>query len=84
MNISLSESKTIYQGRKVGVAVVSVDGKRVELGLADTTRCARSRDSAARLLMNLAGEDAGAVNGEAAKLHAHCRRVVGMKDDAAT
>jgi len=84
MNVTLSETKTNYQGRKVGVAIVSVDGKRVELGLGDTTRCAKSRDAAARLLMNLAGDDAGAVNGEAAKLHAHCRRLMGIKDDAAT
>lgn len=84
MNLTLSETKTNYQGRKVSVAVVSVDGKRLELGLADTTRCAKSRDAAARLIANLAGEDAGAVNGEAAKLHSHCRRVMGIKDDAAT
>lgn len=84
MQIQLSETKTNYQGSKVSVAVLTVNGRRVDLGLGDTTRCARSREAAARLLANLAGEDASNVNGEAAKLHAHCRKVMGLKDEAAT
>jgi len=84
MNITLSETKTNYQGRKISVAVVTVNGRKVDLGLGDTTRCAQSREVAGRVLMNLAGEDAENVNGEAAKLHAHCRRVVGLKDDVTT
>jgi len=86
MNITLSETKTNYQRQKVGVAVVTVNGRRVQLGLADTTRCAQSRESAGRLLANLAGGDdpADEINGAAAKLHAHCRKVVGLKDEVTT
>jgi len=81
MNIQLSEMKTNYQGKKVGVAVVTVNGRRLQLGLGDTTRCAKSRESAARLLGNLAGEVSDEVNGAATLLHAHCRKVVGLKDE---
>jgi hypothetical protein len=82
MNIQLSETKTNYQRQRLGVAVVTVNGRRVELGLGDTTRCARSQEAATRLLANLAGDDGDAdeINGAAAKLHAHCRKVVGLKD----
>lgn len=84
MNLTLSETRTNYQGRKLAVAVVTVNGRRAELGLGDTARCARSQEAAMRVLTNLAGEDAGNVNGEAAKLHAHCRKVMGLKDEATT
>jgi hypothetical protein len=80
MNIQLSETKTNYQRQKVGVAVVTVNGRRVELGLGDTTRCAQSREAAERLLANLIGADGDVsdINGAAAKLHTHCRKVTGL------
>jgi hypothetical protein len=89
MQIQLSEAKTNYHGRKVGVAVVTLNGRRVELGLADTTRCAQSRETATRVLVNLGnlatveGEEDEEINGAAVQLHAHCRKVLGFKDAAA-
>jgi len=61
---------------------VTVNGRRVELGLGDTARCARSQEAATRLLTNLANGDVDAdeINDAAAKLHVHCRQVVGIKD----
>jgi hypothetical protein len=85
MNVILAEEQQTHHGKKdVKAAVVILNGKRFSLGLGDTHRCAHMPDAAERTLKNLAkqaGDDDYEPNGEAVKLHAHCRKLIGIKED---
>lgn len=85
MQIGFSQDTTKYRGQKMKVAVVSMNGRKVTLGLSDTSRCAQGdrgetgQTIAARILRNIAGNQEAEVEGEAAQLQAHCRELLGLK-----
>lgn len=85
MQIAFSQETTKYRGQKMKVAVVSMNGRKVTLGLSDTSRCAlgdrgeTGQTIAARILRNIAGNENAEVEGEAGQLHAHCRELLGLK-----
>lgn len=87
ISIQLSETMTKYHNEKVKTAVIVIPSKgRIELALSDTARCARLPDAARRTLVNLAGgeDELGSeaqLEAAAAALHAHCRRLQGLKVD---
>lgn len=85
MEVTFSERFTKYHGDRVKTAVINVPSKgQIELALSDTQRCARSVESAKRTLQNIAD---GALEDQEVEtagvaLHAHCRRVIGLQDEA--
>lgn len=88
MQIQFTQDTTKYRGQKMKVAVVNMNGRKVMLGLSDTSRCAQGdrgetgQQIAARLLRNIAqinGIEDVEVEAEAAQLEAHCRELLGLK-----
>lgn len=82
VNVGFGKATTVYKGKRMPVAVVTIAGNRTELGLSDTARCARALDSCERLLHNVAERLSVDVDAalHAPQLHAHCRELSGMKD----
>lgn len=73
-----------YYGRKHRVALVAIAGAQVQLGLADTNRCAADLEAAAATVKELAARHdvhvtAGEVASAANALQAHCRQITGWK-----
>lgn len=85
MQIGFSQDTTKYRGQKMKVAVVTMNGKKVILGLSDTSRCAQGDRGdggaviAARILRNIAENQEADVEAQAAQLQTHCRELLGLK-----